>query len=109
MIIFCKVVETMKYVTNITNVAICVYDTCTTQTVSITSLYIFVGLFQKLITILDYITKFNNQILANYAVVEHKLNKDIILIAGYLNETGRKIFRYHAVAFRSDRREVRMF
>jgi len=51
----------------------------------------------------------NNQILADNAVVEHKLNKNIILVAGYLNETGRKICRYHAVAFRSDRREVRMF
>lgn len=43
------------------------------------------------------------------AVVEHNCNKDIILIAGYLNETGRTNSCCHAVAFRSDCREIRMF
>lgn len=56
-----------------------------------------------------YTTQFNYQILANYIVVDHKLNKNIILVAGYFNETGRKKSCCHAVAFRSDRREVRMF
>lgn len=35
-----------------------------------------------------------------------KLNVDIILIAGYLSKTGLKNRSCHAVAFRSDRREV---
>lgn len=54
------------------------------------------------------ITQFNSQMLAGDAVVEYKSKNVIIFVSEYLNETGRKN-SCHAVAFRSDRREVRMF
>lgn len=48
------------------------------------------------------VTKINSHILVFYV----KLNVNIIFIAGYLSKTGLKNSSCHAVAFRSDRREV---